>query len=280
MALRGRIRRFALRVTQVCGAGVLAAIALPAFSQASAPPAQKANLKTLAYAVVAIHPYKPKLNWGWSWSTTRDGFSASGITVRRLIAVAYDFKVDDQIRGLPGWAESEGFDIKAKMDAETMQVLHGLPKEQLAAERRLMLQVLLEDRFALKIHHVTGNLSVYQVVVAKSGVKLKASSKKPSGKKLGGYSVGNGRFQGDRVRISDLAFALTGQLGRIVEDKTGLTEKYNINLNWTPDGKQETATSGPLLSTALREQLGLKLISTKAPVDTIVVDHVEYPSPN
>ena len=82
------------------------------------------------------------------------------------------------------------------------------------------------------------------------------------------------------MRIADLTSALTGELGRIVVDKTGLTANYNVTLNWTLDGKQPTAAYGASLFTALQEQLGLELVPMKAPVDTIVFDEVERPLPN
>jgi uncharacterized protein (TIGR03435 family) len=72
----------------------------------------------------------------------------------------------------------------------------------------------------------------------------------------------------------------TNLVGRIVVDKTGLSGNYDIELKWTPDDQQGTPDAGPTLFTALEEQLGLKLVPAKGPVDTFVVDHVEKPSEN
>ena len=98
---------------------------------------------------------------------------------------------------------------------------------------------------------------------------------------------GNGRITAQAIPVSNLSVNLTGQLGRIVVDKTGLTGKYDITLQWAPDDNRgaspdagSTADSGPSIFTALQEQLGLKLDATKGPIDTIVVDHVEMPSEN
>jgi uncharacterized protein (TIGR03435 family) len=72
--------------------------------------------------------------------------------------------------------------------------------------------------------------------------------------------------------------------GRLVVDKTGLTGKYDFTLRWTPDmgqgADQPGADAGPSLFTALQEELGLRLQPTKAPVDMLVIDHVELPSAN
>ena len=85
---------------------------------------------------------------------------------------------------------------------------------------------------------------------------------------------------------------LARMLGRTVIDKTGLTGKYDISMEWTPDESQTAMlppdaprpapsdASGPSIFTALQEQLGLKLESGKAQVEVMVIDHVEHPSPN
>ena len=68
--------------------------------------------------------------------------------------------------------------------------------------------------------------------------------------------------------------------GRTVVDETGLTDKYSFTLKWTPDDTPQSEASGPSLFTAIQEQLGLKLEPQKGPVDAIVIDHIEMPSPN
>lgn len=84
--------------------------------------------------------------------------------------------------------------------------------------------------------------------------------------------------------MADIADALgQGVLNRPVVDQTGLTGRFDLRLMWTPDGPAtatESADAPPDLFTAIQEQLGLKLASTKAPVDVLVIDHVERPSPN
>jgi uncharacterized protein (TIGR03435 family) len=81
--------------------------------------------------------------------------------------------------------------------------------------------------------------------------------------------------------MASLTYCLSeGLAGRMVIDKTGLTANYNIDLQWTPVDQDTTPDAGPTLFTALEEQLGLKLVPSKGPVDTFVIDHVEKPSEN
>ncbi|MGH9604300.1 MAG: TIGR03435 family protein [Terracidiphilus sp.] len=93
-------------------------------------------------------------------------------------------------------------------------------------------------------------------------------------------TMSQSQFTAKAIDMKSLIFSLSNDVGRIVLDQTGLTGKYDFTLKWTPDGQQETADSGPSIFAALEEQLGLKLVSAKGPVDTIVVDRVEKPSPN
>jgi uncharacterized protein (TIGR03435 family) len=93
-----------------------------------------------------------------------------------------------------------------------------------------------------------------------------------------------GNFGATNATMADIAEALgQGVLNRPVEDQTRLTGRFNLRLTWTPDGLA-TATENPNalpdFFTAIQEQLGLKLVSTKAPVDVLVIDHIERPSAN
>jgi uncharacterized protein (TIGR03435 family) len=80
--------------------------------------------------------------------------------------------------------------------------------------------------------------------------------------------------------LDSVANSLSNETGRIVIDKTGLTGNYDLTLKWTPEQQRTADDSGPSVFTALEEQLGLKLVPAKGPVDTIVVDHIERPSEN
>jgi uncharacterized protein (TIGR03435 family) len=255
------------------GAAVFTAFASPSFAQ------QNASVPTSAsspmFEVVSIKPHKSGENAVWS-STTLDRFSTSGVSAGDLICSTYHLIMPDQISGLPEWSNSGSFDIEAKLDEDTAAALHKLPREERARQWELMMQAVLADRFQLKVHHETKDLPVYDLVVAKSGLKIKQSPANMSG----GWSLGLGKFEGKGVPIDEFTRTLSNLVGRLVVNKTGLTGNYAMTLKWTPDGTPESADSGPDIFAALVEQLGFKLEHAKGPVDTIVVDYIEKPSPN
>jgi uncharacterized protein (TIGR03435 family) len=168
-----------------------------------------------------------------------------------------------------------------------------------------MLQALLEDRFKLALHRETKQLSVYELTLANNDGKLQPSkndncapysvdSPPPTAPVPGTIFCGfprlassglNRTLNGAAISIAALAGNLSrGQLHRPIIDKTGLSGRFDVHLEWAadpPSGIADTdASNGPSIFTALREQLGLKLQSTKGPVEVLVVDHVEKPSSN
>jgi uncharacterized protein (TIGR03435 family) len=176
-----------------------------------------------------------------------------------------------QILDAPDWVASERYDISAVPDGE------GEPSIK---QWQSMVKKLMADRFQLKFHYEKRELPVYLLTVAKSRPKLKRGDlNEPAG--LGG---GPGNLGATNATMANLAELLGhGFLDRPVVDKTGLTGKFDLRLTWTPDEMQpatQSADAPPGLFTAIEEQLGLKLISTKAPVDVLVIDHVEKPSAN
>lgn len=241
-------------------------------------------------------------------------FSATGISVKMLMGFAYNVK-DDQISGATGWMDTDHFDIEAKEEAPAANAPKLSPQDQME-QRRLMLQSLLADRFKLTLRHESKDLPVYVLVVAKSGPKMKESPDPPGDPAMtaplppggppppGGPTPrgmiqmqGGGNLVVNGIEIREFANVLSRQLGRIVIDKTGLGGKYEFTLKWTPDERQgqmfkgagdggaprDTAPppeAGPSIFTALQDQLGLKLESQKAPVDVLVIEHIERPSAN
>lgn len=242
-----------------------------------------AEVKVPVFDVVSIKPNKSGSR-NVSTNTSSDSFSATNVSVKMLLEDAYGIK-QDLIYGVPGWASSDRFDIKAKIVEPDFAALKKLTPKQ----RRTMLQTLLADRFQLKIHTETRTLPVYELVVMKDGPKFKASTpegspedKSTNGVGRGGMMVQNTELTGHAIPLAPLADTLANQLHRTVIDKTGLTGQYDFLLKWTADDETDTSpdSSTPSIFTALQEQLGLKLQSTKGPVDTLVVDHVEMPSEN
>ncbi len=200
-----------------------------------------------------------------------------------MILNAYGLK-ENQLIGLPHWAESDRFDIKAKVVDPDPMVMKHLTQEQ----SRKMLEPILTDRFQLKFHHEMKTLPVYEMVVVKGGPKFRettaaetASDKGVNGVRAGGISVHNTQLYATGVPLSSLAAQLSGHLHRIVIDKTGLSGKYNLSLAWTPDDAPPAQdAAAPTLFTALQEQLGLKLQPSKAEIEMFVVDQVELPTDN
>ncbi len=210
---------------------------------------------------------------------------------------------NDRLLGGPAWAKTTNFDIEAKVAPDDAPKLKALKMEQ----RRQMMVALLEERFGLKYHHETRDLPMYELVVAKGGAKMQASKPDPAGPDQGPGPApspgrhmlmmhGRGHIESTGTGMSGLVRLLSGQLGRTVVDKTGLTGDYDFKLDWTPDEMASAMTkggnpapgdnpaspdaAGPSLFTALEEQLGLKLESTKGPVDVIVIDQLEQPTAN
>jgi uncharacterized protein (TIGR03435 family) len=234
-------------------------------------------------------------------------FMANGVTVKQLIALAYDVR-DLQVSGGPGWVDSERYNIEAKEPDSLAEELPKLPPDQRGERLRLMVQSLLADRFKLTLRHESKEYPVYALVVAKNGPKLQQArpgDTYPKGMKgpdgvghAGMMSMGPGQLTGQGLPMESLARLLSQALGRTVMDQTGLKGNYDFTLQWTPEqagtmmlkapeggnpGPESAPppeSSGPSIFTAIQEQLGLKLESTKGPVDILVIDHVEKPSEN
>ena len=223
----------------------------------------------------------------WHMSPTPDGLDAVDVTLKWVLPWAYGIDNNRLWSGGPEWLNERRFDIQAKFDVSKYP--NPTPEQ-----RRTMLQQLLADRFKLVVHHETKEFPLYELVVAKNGPKFEET--KPG-------DIQHNRLDGGAVCVftrsrrgslglrgctmANLADALTGwtqsDLGRIIEDRTGLTGRYTLALQWTPENVPASAIqnySGPSIFTALKEQLGLELRPAKGPLDTIVIDHVEMPSPN
>jgi uncharacterized protein (TIGR03435 family) len=201
-----------------------------------------------------------------------------GTSLRMLITFAYNVK-DYQLSGGPGWANSEIYDIVAKA-----------PENAALPRLRVMLQTLLKERFKLALRHETKDASIYELVVAKGGSKIKEDTTSP-GAKMG--TTGRGHAIAEKASMAMFVQTLGILTGRPVVDKTGLASTYSFKLDWTPDpgeggpsprsGVPEVAPpdpNGPSLFTALQEQLGLKLESAKGPVESLVIEAAEKPSEN
>jgi uncharacterized protein (TIGR03435 family) len=277
----------------IAAAAVIAVAALALFAQPAARP---------KFEVASV---KPAMDQGFQRVRPLPGGLSANASVSLLMQNAYALQ-PFQIVNAPVWTNSERYAIDAKADGAAS-------RERLF----LMLQALLEDRFQLKTHHETRELPVYSLVAARGGVKLPAPKEgscvngealptwqggriPPPGQAprsapvCGGVMVmlepSGARFVGGKVPMSELVRMLTLVLGRMVVDKTGHTEPFDLSLDFLPDAASPALPPPPpgaavwlesaSIVTALQEQLGLKLESARGPVDVLVIDHVERPSAN
>ena len=241
---------------------------LPLATEASTP----------SYDVMVIKPnHSASDNSGIT--TDDDRFTATNVSLKQLLEDAYNIK-QDLISGIPGLLESARFDIQAKIAAPDLAALKKMTREQ----ERMMLLPLLTDRFQLKVHTQTRILPVYNLVVLPGGPKFKPSATQND--HGGGSTSVNG--SNTRVKLSahdlpmtSLAKSLTDQVHRTVVDKTGLVVNFDLQMQWSKDDDTDSGEKVlPNIFTAIQEQLGLKLESSRGPVETLVVDHAEMPSEN
>jgi uncharacterized protein (TIGR03435 family) len=240
------------------------------------------------FEVATIKPARPEE--GFSLLVNGSGMmNTTATSLSDLIKFAYDLH-PRQITGGPPWLESEKYDVSGKPDTP------GLPN---VTQLKSMVQKLLADRFALKFHMEPKELSVYAIQLGPGGHKMTKDDSNPDG--LPGFGGGGPRGMFVRnATMTEFAHVMQANvLDRPVVDQTGLGKaRWDFILKWTPDGppRPGAALQGPAAPAggaaaeapdappdifgAFAQQLGLKLQSTKAPVDVLVVDKVEKPSAN
>jgi uncharacterized protein (TIGR03435 family) len=158
-------------------------------------------------------------------------------------------------------------------------------------ELRQMFRTLLEDRFRLKIHRETREMTAYNLVVAKGGPKLKHADPDgevnldgnpiEQGNSLSAYGADGGtHLLGKSASMERLVYVLSGRLHAPVLDRTGLTGPFDYDIVFSREDNPSDTGGPPALATALQEEMGLRLEKTRSPVEIIVVDHVEKPTGN
>jgi uncharacterized protein (TIGR03435 family) len=243
------------------------------------------------FDVVSVKMHAPE-NQGGGIQLLADGVRLVNLPLQDFVREAYGLVLSDQLVGIPSWANSERFDIEAKVASADVAAFKKLTLDQV----RSMGRQILTDRFQFASHEEKRVLPLYALVVAKGGSKLQPStmsSDDPNARTgvigMGHASNTNGAVMNELtargVTMDQLAGALSRQsLGRVVLDNTGLTDRYDFKLSWAgvsmAADANPTDTSGPSIFTAVSEQLGLRLESQKGPVPVLVVDHIEAPSPN
>jgi uncharacterized protein (TIGR03435 family) len=207
-------------------------------------------------------------------------FIAKNYTVKLLIAAAYDLN-PKTISGGPEWVGADHYDIVAVTPGEVR------PSR---IEQMSMLRSFLTERFKLTFHREQKEFSIYVLGVAKNGPKLKASTAGADVPPVVGPGVVHPQkivMPGRNATMTDfVAVMQRAVLDRPVVDKTGLTGRYDFDLEWAPDETQfggelpaaPADAPSPPLFTAIQEQMGLKLDATRGPVAALVVDKAERPS--
>ena len=232
---------------------------------------------TAAFEVVSVKPHTSD-DGRWMATMQPGGrFVAINVPLRLVIRTAFGVQ-NDQIVGAPDWLDADRFDINAKAADD-------IRPEQIAP----MMQALLAHRFNLKTHQDMREVSVYALQRVKRddslGTGLRPTAcptldidlKEP--KPCANVSPGVNILTMRGAPLGAFVQYLAPYVDRVVVDRTGLDGRYDIVLKWSPD-QQTPKDDLPSLFTALQEQLGLKLESSKAIVDVLVIDSVERPTPD
>ena len=233
------------------------------------------------FDVATIKRTEPNISSGTFFTIRGSHVIAVNTNGNDLVSLAYGLHSKQIVNG-PPWLLTARFDIEGVPDVE------GRPNHD---QVKLMIQKLLASRFKLAVHHEQRELAVYAIIIGKNGPKLTKTDRKPSDNT--NFSYTNRVVLTVRnATMADFADGMQASfMDRPVVNQTGLTDRYDFLLKWTPDGSQsglgekmpppaDDANAPPGLYTAIEEQLGLKLVSTKAPVDVLVIDHIEMPSEN
>jgi uncharacterized protein (TIGR03435 family) len=245
--------------------------------------------QSATFAVASVKRADPNTQRVAIMTVPGGGMDIVNVSLKQLICAAYHVR-PHQLSGGPSWVDSEKYSIQAKPDKPTdMSKIGPGGHESFNKFQMGRLRALLEDRFQLKIEKQSKDAPVYALVVGKNGPKLKVADHENA--RMGG---GRGSLTGFGVTMVMLSQNLGNITGRRVIDKTGLTGRYDLTLEWSPElggsanpldsngaaVEAPSTANGPSLFTALQEQLGLKLESQRGEVEHLVIVRAERPSEN
>ena len=243
-----------------------------------------AHAQELAFDGVSIRPNRTESTGGGGGPRPDGRFVLTNVPARTLISIAYQVP-SSRIFGGPGWLATDRYDMAAIGDATASP-----------AERAQMMRTMLRERFNLQARLEKRELPIYALVVARADGRLgpnirpatvdcadpaarkqAAAGAPPGSFGACGFREAGGRLEGRGLSLDTLAQILVGPAGRPVLNRAGLTSAYDVELAWaaTPD-----AADGVSIFTAVQEQLGLKLESTTAPLDAVVVERIDRPTEN
>ena len=202
-------------------------------------------------------------------------FRAVNASVQFIISTTYRAPggarlFPSQIIGLPAWATTERYDITGKVG----EALAGRPVQEQFRNMAPMVQSMLEDRFQLQLHHETQPMPTYALTVSRAGgMRVSTTDCRVTPDQCRIESI-PGHYSAVSLKINDLLILLSNAVERVVTDRTGLKDSYDINIDWGADAGSDK----PSIFTAVQEQLGLKLEFERAPVDVVVIDRIERPT--
>jgi bla regulator protein BlaR1 len=307
---RGRAGALPVATAIVAAALFVAAVApLRAVRQVQAP-SDGAQQPPLAFETASVKPNKSGAEERYIRIDPRGGsFTVVNMQLRQLITFAYQIQ-SFQLEGGPDWIPSDRFDILAKPEREVPSTGAFFGGQE---PFRMMLRTLLADRFKLVMHKETKELPIFELVLAREdgtlGPRLRPAavdcaaraaaaakgeapppaSSGPPGPGSCGMNMNPVSVRGGGVTLAMLASLLEGPAQRLVIDRTGLAGNWDLEVNYTPDPSQVPPgvelppgidPNGPSLFTAIEEQLGLKLRPARGPVEVLVIDSVQRPTPN
>jgi len=201
-------------------------------------------------------------------------FALVNRTVEAMLQAGYGVQ-KTQIVGAPHWIETERWDVQGVPD---------VPGRPSLKQMQSLIRKVLAERFGLKLHRESKELSVYAITVAKGGEKMARSVGDPNGVPDENDSQNNGlvTMRVTNMSMGELAMIFQFFLDRPAVDQTGLAGRYDFQLKWTVDESRAPAdgSAPPGLFTAIQQQIGLKLEAVKAPAEVLIVDEVKRPSEN
>ena len=256
--------------------------------------------KLPSYSVVSIRPSDPSEEQTHG-TITPDTYRAERITLRELIAYAFGLGYEQELVGAPSWVLNERFDVQAKLDNDQLDDFLKLNRDGREEQMRLMMQSVLAERLHLTYHFSTRSLPVFELQLAKGGLKCPQDTTSPTAiadptlPRFRWYNAPSPPPPHDssassaepalNLRTRGWPFWLLVSWighqpeldGRPVIDKTGLNSSYDCSMSWSHDVSDEIKES---LFSALRSQLGLRVQPAKDPVEVLVVDSIQKPSAN
>jgi uncharacterized protein (TIGR03435 family) len=243
---------------------------------------------TFDIAVIRLAP-PPDANFHVSVSSPPHSsrFDAKNLPLKTLIQIAYGY--DAPIVAAPDWTANTFYNILAYSDATTDARLAKLTDNEVRLEKRNAIRALLADRLGLKTHFETRNSAIYNLVVAKGGVKMQPVPPLPADQtptapppsNVEAHASQHGlEFVGSNAPLRAICAALSSMVEEPVADKTYLLGTFNYTLQFGRPWSDHDPDSWPSIFTAVQEQLGLKFESVHEDVPNLVIDHITKPTEN